>query len=144
MKSLSVEAIEAAQDLPVRPVHVPEWAGKDDDPAECYVFVRGLTARERDEFERENVSLRKLNQADDSGVAMLANMRARLVSKCLCKGPEDRTPLFGDFRKGNAVIATKSGAVVDRLFDVASDLNGMSEAAVEEAAGNSEASSPSA
>jgi len=144
VKSLSIEAIEAAGDLPVRPVHVPEWAEAGSDPAQAYVFVRGLTARERDEFERENVSLRKLSQADDAGVAMLANMRARLVSKCLCKGEDDRTPLFADFRKGNAVIAAKSGMVVDRLFDVASELNGMSEAAVEETAGNSEASSPSA
>lgn len=144
MKSISVEAITSSNDLAIREVAVPEWAPPGTDPAQAFVYMREMTARERDEFEREHVSLRRASNADEPGVAMLANMRARLVSKCLCKGPDDRTPLFPDFRTGNSVLSMKAGRVVDRLFDVASEMNGISEAAVQVIAGNSEASSPNA
>lgn len=142
--TLNVAAIEAAEDLEIVEVAVPEWAPKDSDPKEALVYVRALTARERDEFERENINLRKVHANDDPAAAVSANIRARLVSKCLCRGADDRTPLFSDFQKGIKVIARKSGIVVDRLFDVASRLNGMTEADVEEIAGNSEATAPNA
>lgn len=127
---LDLSAIEKADDLPIRTVDVPEWGG--------VVCVRGLTARERDEFERENMNLKNHFEADAPAAAVMHNLRARLVAKCLCRGPKDRTPLFSNFLKGTKVIGEKSGAVIDRIFDVCSALSGMSEADVEATAGNFE------
>lgn len=106
-------------DRPVRAVEVPEWGGT--------VYVRTLKAVERDAFEAENA--RAARKQDGS---QLVNLRARLAALTVCDESGQR--LFSDI---DAVeLGQRSGAVLDRIFDAATSLNGMGPAAVEEARGN--------
>jgi len=119
---LSKDAILAANDLQYEDVHVPEWGGT--------VRVRALTGAERDAFEA------KMAEARQKGMALgaaLHNFRAKLVVRCIVD--EQGKRLFSD--DDAKALGTKSGAVLDRLFDVARRLSGMNEDAVEEAAKNS-------
>lgn len=116
---LTKEQILKAEDLPREEVKVPEWGGS--------VFVRGLTALERDAWEnswwiREG-DTRKLN---------VVNLRARLAVLCVCDAAGKR--LFDD--AAAADLGAKSGAAVDRLYTVALRLSGMQPGAVEEAEKN--------
>jgi hypothetical protein len=102
--------ILAVEDLGSQVVPVPEWGGS--------VLVRGLTGRERDLFEASIVRMR------GGGVsASLENVRARLVSMTVID--EDGCRLFDD--RDVRALGEKSGAVLDRLFDVARRLSGMTE-----------------
>ena len=102
-----------AEDLGSEVVPVPEWGGS--------VLVRGLTGRERDLFEASIVRMR------EGGVsASLENIRARLVSMTVID--EDGCRLFDD--RDVRALGEKSGSVLDRLFDVARRLSGMTEADV--------------
>lgn len=121
MEFLSKESILAAQDIERELVEVPEWGGA--------VLVWGLTGTERDAYEAGVVEQR------GRGVRMnLRNVRARLVAMAI--RDEEGRRLFGDGEI--AALGAKSGKVLDRLFDVAARLSGLSPAAVEELAGNSE------
>jgi len=123
MALLSKDAILAASDIPYEDVEVPEWGGT--------VRVRGLTGAERDAHEV------KMAEARRKGVALevvLHNFRARLVVKCLIDEQGNR--LFSD--DDAKVLGEKSAPVIDRLFDVARRLSGMTDDAVEQGKDNSE------
>jgi len=110
---LTRAAILAAEDLGREVVPVPEWGGS--------VLVRGLTGRERDAFEASIVRMR------GGGVsASLENIRAKLVAMTVID--DDGARLFED--RDVRALGDKSGAVLDRLFDVARRLSGMTEADV--------------
>jgi len=110
---LDRKAIFKAVDLDVKKVDVPEWGGE--------VCVRGLTARERDHFE-----------ASIGTSANLDNLRARLVVLSLCD--EDGARIFKD---SDAIeLGKKNATVVNRLFDVARSMSGMTDADVQELEGN--------
>lgn len=110
---LDRKAIFKAVDLDVKKVDVPEWGGE--------VCVRGLTARERDHFE-----------ASIGTSANLDNLRARLVVLSLCD--EDGERIFKD---SDAIeLGKKNATVVNRLFDVARSMSGMTDADVQELEGN--------
>ncbi len=116
---LTREDILRAQDLPVEEVHVPEWGG--------WVRVRGLTAEERDRFEASILE----GQGKHTRVKM-ENIRARLVALTVVDEVGHR--LFSD--EDVAALAKKSAAAVQRVFDVAMRLSGLTEEAVEELAKN--------
>lgn len=120
---LTADAILAADDRATEDVHVPEWGGT--------VRVMALSGTDRDAYEAAMVDARK---QDTVAAVRLHNFRAKLVVKCLVNDQGER--LFED--KQVKALAAKSGAVLDRLFDVARRLSGMDKDAVEEAAGNSE------
>lgn len=107
-------------DLPSEDVTVPEWGGMT-------VHVRGLTAAERDAFEADSITGRGRNRDVN-----LRNIRARLVVRCLVD--DDGARVFGD--DDVDALGGKSAAALNRLFDVASRLSGLSDADVEELAGN--------
>lgn len=111
---LSKDDILKADDLPVEEVDVPEWGGT--------VRVRGLTGTERDRFEFQMAAARK----DPSK----SQVRAEIVGRCMVD--EDGKRLFTDHEI--VKLGTKSGAALDRVFDVVRDLSGMGDDAVEEAA----------
>jgi len=67
---LSKDDILHAEDLRTEEVDVPEWGGT--------VLVRGLTGRERDEFEGS-----VLEQRGQKTVTNTANVRAKLAVKCV-------------------------------------------------------------
>jgi hypothetical protein len=112
--------ILAADDLPREPLVVPEWSGKT-------VFIRTLSGTERDAFEASNVK-----QKGRTAEFSRANLRARLAVLVVCDSEGKR--IFGD--DDASALGRKSGAALDRIFDVANRLNRLSEQAAEDAEKN--------
>jgi hypothetical protein len=117
---LTRDAILAAAALKTEDVPVPEWGGS--------VLVRELRGRERDEWEA-SLAVQRGNQM----VPDVANMRAKLVARCVVG--EDHEPLFS--QQDVAALGELSAAALDRVFEVASRLSGLNPADVEEMAKNS-------
>lgn len=128
---LDRSAILAIPDLQTEDLFIPEWG--------AYVRVRGLTARERDEWEDSC-----LTQKGKNTTINVRNLRTKLVVRTVVD--EDGQRIFSN---GDAeALGEKSGAAVDRIYEVATRLSGVSERDAEELAGNSgtgqDAGSPSA
>lgn len=118
MSVLTKDQILAAVDLPREEVSVPEWGGA--------VVVRGLTGKERDQFEASLVDGKDKNKTN------LNNIRARLVALTLVDSKDNR--LFSD--EDVEKLGAKSAQVLDRLFETAQRLSGLKRDSVEELAGN--------
>lgn len=114
MALLSKDDILGADDLPTEDVPVPEWGGD--------VRVRGLTGVERDRFEFGMAAVKDKPEE--------ANFRAQIVGRCIVD--EDGKRLFTD--KELVKLGAKSGAALDRVFDVVRGLSGMGDKALKEAA----------
>jgi hypothetical protein len=108
---LSKEDILKAEDRATEEVEVPEWGGS--------VLVLGMTGRERDAYE---VSLRDLRTGQRRPDA-LNNVRAKIVARCVVD--DDGNRLFTD--ADVAALGEKSAAAIDRVFDVAARLSGLSD-----------------
>ena len=115
MAFLSKADILAAEDLPRETVRVPEWGGD--------VLVRGLTGAQRDEFEA-SVVVGKGSNRDVN----IKNLRAKLVA--LSVVDEAGALLFTD--KDVDALGKKSAVALQRVFDTAQRLSGLSEADVED------------
>ena len=106
-------------DLGLQEVSVPEWGGT--------VCVRGLRGVERDAFEAS------MWEGDGKAKKQnLANLRARLLVRCLCNA--DGARLFAD--DDAAELGLRSGKAIDRLYDVACRLSGIGAAEIETAVKN--------
>lgn len=123
MALLSADQIVAADDRAYEDVPVPEWGGE--------VRVIGLSGTDRDAYEAAMVEAR---QTGKGATLRLQNFRSKLVAKCLIDQNGER--LFTDDKV--KVLGAKSGAVIDRLFDTARRLSGMSKDAVDEGKDDSE------
>lgn len=119
MGYLTREAILQADDLPMEDVEVPEWGGT--------VRVRGLTGSERDAFESEIVQLKGKKASIN-----MQNFRAKLVVRSVVD--ENGKPLFS--HQDVRLLGQKSAAALQRVFEVAQRLSGLSETDVEELVGN--------
>ena len=106
MAVLTKDQIMSARDLETEQVFVEEWGGE--------VFVRGLTASERDQFEAETV-------IPGSKQKNFKNFRARLVVLCAVDGKGER--LFA--AKDAEALGKKSAAAVLKVFKVAQRLSGL-------------------
>jgi hypothetical protein len=116
---LSRDAILAADDIQVEDVEVPEWGG--------IVRVRGLSGTERDAFEAASLQGRGKNVQVN-----LRNLRARLVQKAVV---DERGELL--FRPVDVEqLGRKSAAALQRLFEPAARLSGLTEDDMEELAKN--------
>ncbi|MFF2383772.1 hypothetical protein [Streptomyces sp. NPDC058108] len=125
--ALSRDAILGAVDVQTEKVPVKEWG---DD-----VIVRGLTGEELDAYQASIRQLRpRLDGKGMEPVMIHDNMRAKLLVKCLVDEAGER--LFTD--KDVAALGAKNGKVLDRLYDVAAALSGLSEEEQEEMEGNSD------
>jgi len=113
---LSKEQILKAKDLQTETVDVPEWGGK--------VVVMGMTGKQRDEFEQSVIKGKKTN---------MSNIRARLCQVSLVD--EAGVLLFNS--NDIAKLGGKSAAALDRCFEVASRLSGISKDDVEDLEKNS-------
>lgn len=112
---LTKDQMLAADDIKSERVGVPEWGGD--------VMVRGLTGRQRDAWEA-SMSVRR----GKTVVPDMRDFRARLV--VLCVVDETGTLVFHD---GDIdALAGKSGAALDRLYEVAARLSGIGDSDVEE------------
>lgn len=111
---LSREAILSAEDITTELVAVPEWGGS--------VYVRAMSGRERDRFERAMVSITGKNVETNWD-----NMRAKLVAFS-CVDSEGNLL----FRQADVVeLGKKSGRALGRVFDVAQRINGITDEEVE-------------
>jgi hypothetical protein len=115
---LSRDAILGAEDRKTEDVPVPEWGGE--------VRVRSLSGAERDAYEAHIVQVK----ADGSRTLNVKNVRAKLVS--LSVVDEDGGRLFSD--DDAEALGEKSAAALDRVFDAARRLSGLSEDDIEELA----------
>jgi len=121
LKLLTRDAILQAEDLPTEDIEVEEWGGA--------VRVRALTGAERDAFEQSIVE-----QRGKSTRVNMRNIRAKLVALTVVDGDGKR--LFSD--KDAELLGKKSAAALDRVFEVAQRLSGLSPEDMEELSGNSE------
>lgn len=118
---LTREKILAAQDVRFEEVPVPEWGG--------VVRVKGLTGKERDALE-----FSMIQGKGKKASVNLANLRAKLVSQACVDEAGNR--IFSD--DDVAALGNKSAAALQRIFDVAQRLSGLSDDDVEELTKNSE------
>lgn len=126
---LRTELKNETDDIIVEEVTVPEWKDKAGNPRKLY--VRSLTGEERDYFEEQSL-VRKGKSRETS----LKNMRARLVVLAVCYGPDNHEPIF--VQADVQWLTKKNGKALDRLFDVAARLSGITDKDIEELKGNLE------
>jgi hypothetical protein len=112
---LTRDAILDAKDIKIEEVSVPEWGGN--------VFVKGMTGSERDKFEGSIVEFRGKSQRTNFN-----NVRARLASLTICDKSRVRMFTEADVQ----ALGEKSAGALQRIFEVARRLSGLSQADVEE------------
>lgn len=117
---LTKQQILEARDLPTEDVHVPEWGGT--------VRVRALGGLERDRYESSLV----IGTGAAAKFSPL-NIRAKLVAAAVVDDRGKR--LFSE--EDVAALGEKSGAALDRVFEVAQRLSGLSQKDMEDLRGNS-------
>lgn len=122
VKLLTRDAILSASDIKTEDVSVPEWGGT--------VRVRGLTAAQRDQVEAKAVGARGANVQLN-----LIGMRAHMASIAIVD--DNNQPIFT--QADVKALGEKSGAALDRVFEVVTRLSGMTDNDVEELTKNSEA-----
>ena len=118
--SLSRAQILQAKDIATESVVVPEWGD--------VVLVRGLTGRERDQYEGAMVRMYGTHATLNRD-----NFRARLVVLAAVDDQGER--LFSD--ADIPALAEKSSSALSRLFDVAARLSGITESDIGELEKNS-------
>lgn len=123
--------------LPEETVHVKEW--KRD------VVLRGLSSRERDLFEEDNVRRARMKTGNGKGFREdvepdLTNFRARLVCRHIVEGG---MRVMAN-TNGEELLGEQPAAVIDPLFAAAQRLSGFSPQDIEELSGNSKATAASA
>lgn len=123
---LTRDDILRAKDLKHEDVEVPEWGGT--------VRVRGLRGVERDEFESSIV----VTNPDGTTRVESKSMRARLCSLTVVGENDVRLFTADDV----AALGQKSASALERVFDVAMRLAGMSKDEVEKLGKDSEETVP--
>ena len=107
-------------------VHVPEWGGS--------LYVKSLTGAERDRFES---SIQATKTGDTK--LNLSNFRSKLVVLAACDSNGGR--LFGD--TDITALGQRNAQALQRVFEVAQRLCGMTKEDVEELTGESSAETDS-
>ena len=121
MAILTKDQILKANDIKIEKLEVPEWGGT--------IFVRGLSGTERDKFEASIIEQRGKNQTIN-----MKNIRAKLAVMSIC---DEKGNLL--FEEADIFeLAKKSAVALNRVFDKASDLSGLSNEDVKSLAKNSE------
>jgi hypothetical protein len=111
--SLTGEQILKADDVgKLEKVEVPEWGGE--------VYVKVMNGQSRDRWE---LSTSKAIESPGT-----ANIRASLVAACACD--ENGKRLFSDGQV--AAIGQKSAIALDRVYEVAKDINQLEDKDIEE------------
>lgn len=118
---LNKKAILAAPDIKTEEVFVPEWDGS--------VMVRGMTGSQRDEFEASIVEMRGTVQT-----MHLEGIRAKLCSLTIVD--EDGRRMFDSDEVDE--LGAKSAQALQRIFEVAQRLSGLTPDDVEHLAKNLE------
>ena len=114
MGSLTKEEIFAVNDRPLVLVKVPEWDGE--------VYVKTMSGIERDTFESDYLDAKEKGR-------VRVNIRATLVAMVTCD--ENGKKLFSA-SEAQKLGEEKSGAALDRIFDVAQGVNKISDKDIKE------------
>lgn len=114
-KFLSRERILGAVALPQQVVDVPEWGGS--------VLVQGMTGAQRDDFEQSIVRMHGKKTDVD-----MRNIRAKLAAQCIVDESGER--LFTD--EDVQALGKLSAGALDRVFEAAQRLSGISSNDMEE------------
>jgi hypothetical protein len=110
---LTRDQILEASDIQTQRVAVPEWGGE--------VLVRGMTGAERDAVEQGMLG-------KDGKVSNVIGLRGRVLMFCVVDEAGKRL-----FQKSDIdALSAKSAAGLERVFDVARQLSGMTQAEVAE------------
>lgn len=104
-------------DIKTEVVPVPEWGAK------AAVRLKVLSAAERDAFEASTVTTRGGKQKPN-----LANLRARLVARCMVDAKGERVFQSGDVAR----LGNKSSKALDRLFAKCQEINGFTDKDIED------------
>jgi len=120
---LTREEILAADDIVSETVAVPEWRRGGTGT----VIVRGLMGDERDDFEAS--CIRGKGRKTEVNYR---NARAKLAARCM-RNP-DGSLMFSD--DDVVALGKKSAAALNRVYEVAARLSGLTEEDLEELAGN--------
>jgi hypothetical protein len=119
-KLLTRDEILAAEDRSTETVDVPEWGGQ--------VTIRPLTGTERDHYERSLVRLTPNDSGGfDASAAEGVMIRGRLAALSIVDADGKR--MFSDVDM--LALGEKSARALDRVFNAASRLSGLSRADVE-------------
>lgn len=121
IKLLNREQILQANDLETRDIDVPEWGGT--------VRVRALTGVERDALEASAIQGKGKNRDVN-----LTNFRAKLCARAIVD--EQGKRIFED--ADIAALGRKSSGALSKVYNLAAELSGISEADVDELTKNSE------
>lgn len=105
---LTRDMILQALDLPTERVEVPEWGGA--------VLVRGMSGTERDAIEQSVLS------KDGKGLGDVTGLRARVVAYCVVDEQGQRLFQKSDVER----LGAKSALALQRVFEVAQKLSGLS------------------
>ncbi len=119
---LTKDQILQAQDIMFEDVPVPEWGGT--------VRVVTLTGNERDAIEASMI----VGKGKNKDVS-LANLRAKVVARSIVD--EEGKRIFED--EDIAALGRKSAAALNRVYEVAQRLSGITQEDVDELTKNSEA-----
>lgn len=115
--ALSREQILGAKDLKQERVDVPEWAPEGADKSEAYVYVRAMTALDRDRLE-------ELGSRDpQTNRRQVRNFRAQLVMLS-CYDDEGKR-IFQE--QDIAVLSQKSLRPIERIVETALRISGISQ-----------------
>lgn len=106
---LTRKQILECADIPTEIVKVPEWGGE--------VLVKGLTGAERDWLE-----MSVYTEKNSDTKTNMKNFRAKLASLSICDEKGER--LFTE--KDIDVLAGKSAIALQRIFNIAQKLSGLS------------------
>ena len=121
MTFLTRDQILQANDLETRSLDVPEWGGK--------VRVRALTGVERDALEASAIQGKGKNRDVN-----LTNFRAKLCARAIVD--EQGKRIFED--ADIAALGRKSSGALSKVYNLAAELSGISDADVDELTKNSE------
>jgi hypothetical protein len=136
MAFLSKEDILNADDILLEKQIIPEWP-KDGAPGELY--LKGLSGLEREQWERETIGYQEYTARDGNirqkTVVKRDLFRAKLLHLVIVD--EEGTRMF-ESHQDLVGLSGKSARVLERLFDRAMEMNGLTRKEVEELEKNSE------
>ena len=115
MPRLTRGNIESVNDLPTAEVEVPEWNG--------HVVVQTMTGGDRDAFQHE-----VLKRSTEDGKMDIRGIKAMLVQHTVI---DDDGELMWE-PEDLDIIQGKSPVAIDRIYDEAAKLNGLTAEEVEE------------
>lgn len=125
--ALTKQQILGANDLKTKAVPVPEWGGD--------VLIRVMSGIHRAEWDTFVISRR-----DKEGrIANQKQFQVKLLGFCLCD--DNGRPLF-ESEEELKLLDSKDSNVLDRLYDECADLNLLTPKSREDAAKNSNATTP--